>query len=256
MPKHAHFQFHQLKFCNILTFDVWDVWCEVPCQASSPKLCFCIHNRNSLGSNNKDFTFTTEVESNLWAAIDVKMQEPESVYKIPISAGDGLTLEWPRRVLHLTCLAAKHMHTLADVYKPTTAQPRTHMQKDKKAGTQWLQKHKNMHPPVLRHMWETDDCRYTRMCTQTHVYTPAEQRTLLDYLNSVSFDWFRAFWNITATCIWCSLSVWGLCTIFNIKLNSNGLHGSYLADGVYPDAVYLDYTGLLQVLLAKDWFSL
>lgn len=87
--------------------------------------------------------------------------------------------------------------------------------------------------------------------------TPAEQRTLPDYFNSVIFDWFRPFWNITAAAILSSLAVanaWGgLCTILNGKLNSNGLHGSYLADGAYPDAVYLDPIGLFcKVLQATD----
>lgn len=58
-----------------------------------------------------------------------------------------------------------------------------------------------------------------------HACTPAEQRTLLDYWNSVNFDWFRAFLKHHSS----SYSQqprcyrWkGLCTIFNSKLNSKG----------------------------------
>lgn len=148
----------------------------------------------------KDFTLAAEAESSLLTNINVKLQgrwRGQSLFtRCSHPLGDGLTLEWPQRLVHAACLAAKHMHTLANAHKPSEpAQPCARVQRDNTAVAHTEKK--NMRPHVGRLMWETDDCRYTPICTQTYIRTSAEQRTLLDCFNSVSFKWFRAFWEVS-----------------------------------------------------------
>lgn len=92
-------------------------------------------------------------------------------------------------------------------------------------------------------MWETDDCGYTRVYTQrtcAHSMGSALYWITLIQLALIGLGLFEislpqlfTVASLHPACI--------LCTIFNGKLNSNGLHDPYLADGAYPDAVYLDY---------------
>lgn len=166
------------------------------------------------------------------------------------SAWDGLTLGWPRRVLHSACLTAKHMHTLADVYKITGALSLVH--------TCSRTTRKTDAHTFLDTCGRLMTAVCTRVCTQTHVCTLAEQRTLLDYFNSLSFHWFRGlFWNITAVLGRLAVDSTGSCAPF-LKANWIPVScvGSCLADGAYPDAVYLDRIGLPQVLQSKDWSCL
>lgn len=130
-------------------------------------------------------------------------ERPVSVYKMLTSAGDGLTLERPLRVLHAACLSPPAVHVGWQMYinlmrnllgvvrmqRGVLQQPHTLTKARKKRKTR-------THTCRRTRVGVGIDCRYVhacaRVCAQRHVATSAEQRTLLDYFNSVSFDWFRA----------------------------------------------------------------
>lgn len=110
---------------------------------------------DSLVSNIKDFRFTTrrvgeQSLGSYWCQDEEATERQECVvYKMLPSAGEGLTLEWPQRVLHPACLAAKHVHALAVNYKPAIALPDTHAAKHSKtciqSFTETADTHTNIH---------------------------------------------------------------------------------------------------------------
>lgn len=120
----------------------------------------------------------------------------------------------------------------------TQSQPQTHQDaqtKSTKTGTH----------TITRCM----DVSTTHACADEHTRASYWKPTLLDCFNSFSFDWWKVFFffpqNITAAPVCSNFTValrrngWR-CTIFSSKLNFSGLHGAYLADGAYLEAVYLD----------------
>ena len=154
-------------------------------------------SRSRLSIERKDFTLTSEVESNLLTDINVKILGQLRDQRLFTTCSHPLGMAWHWSDLRECCIQpvcrsrASSACSLADKRKPAQVC----------AGRDCAAV---KHPPrsaknVVRLMSETDDCRYTCVCTPTHVSTLAKQHTLLDYMNSVIFEWFRGLSNITAT---------------------------------------------------------
>lgn len=157
--------------------------------------------------------------------------------------------------MHAARLAAERMHTLANAHKPSEpAQPCARVQRDDTAVAHTEKKKKKTCTHTL-----LDSCGRLmtadiRPCAHRHTYGHQLSSALYwiasIQLASIGLGLFEKHhchsWSEQASCS-------TLCTIFFCsKLNSNG---SCVADGAYPDAVYLDCIGLqyvLQVLKAKD----
>lgn len=109
-----------------------------------------------------------------------------------------------------------YAHTGRCIQTHRSAQPRAHMQQDdtKTGAHTFLDTCGRLMTAVC-----------TRVCTQTHVCTSAEQRTLLDYFNSVSLHWFRGlFLKYHSYSQQARRGQYGvLCTLFNGKLDSSEL---------------------------------
>lgn len=223
VPKNAHLEFYQLYNGSCVHF--------LP--PASPKFCSCIQ-KQTLAIK------TSEVDQNLWTATDVKTKGRWRCLKL-FTRSHPLGVPWhwnDLRVLHEACLTADYTDRPATATN-TQSQPQMHQDaqtKSTKTGTH----------TITRCM----DVSTTHACADEHTRASYWKPTLLDCFNSFSFDWWKVFFffsfqNITAAPVCSNFTValrrngWR-CTIFSSKLNFSGLHGAYLADGAYLEAVYLD----------------